>query len=197
MKSIVLAAVAAVSFAGAAVAQESSNLNLSDSRIELNTNFNGDNAFSARTGVQIYGYESFVEGTISNGRRGNDYEIEAGQALDLGPVRLDATAGYTWGASNGADMLGFGDNNTWGDVDVEADIVAEPGLIGNEYMWIGADIEVDGLLDYTWTGGDFGVGYTLDVTENTFVDTSVSWGFDDDFAVDSDPELNVGVGFKF
>jgi len=197
MKSIVLAAVAAVSFAGAAVAQESTNLNLSDSRIELNTNFNGDNAFSARTGVQIYGYESFVEGTISNGRRGNDYEIEAGQALDLGPVRLDATAGYTWGASNGADMLGFGDNNTWGDVDVEADIVAEPGLIGNEYMWIGADIEVDGLLDYTWTGGDFGVGYTLDVTENTFVDTSVSWGFDDDFAVDSDPELNVGVGFKF
>lgn len=197
MKSFVLAAVAAVSFAGAAVAQESSNLNLSDSRIELNTNFNGDNAFSARTGVQIYGYESFVEGTISNGRRGNDYEIEAGQALDLGPVRLDATAGYTWGATNGADLFGFGDTNTWGDVDVEADIVGQPGLIGNEYVWIGADIEVDGLLDYTWTGGDFGVGYTIDVTENTFVDTSVSWGFDDSFAVDSDPELNVGVGFKF
>lgn len=196
MKSLIIAAVAAVSFAGAAAAQES-GLNLSDSRVELNTNFDGSNAFSARTGATIYGYESFVEGTISNGRRGNDFEIEAGQALDLGPVRLDATLGYSWGATSGDNLIGFGDENTWGDVDLEADVVFEPGFVGGEYVWIGADIEVDGVLDYGWTGGDFGVGYNFDITENTYVDVSVAWAYDTEWQVDGEAELNVGVGFKF
>lgn len=198
MKSIVLASIATLAMAGAAVAQESSTgVNWSDSRVELNTNFDGDNSIAARTGVQLWGYSSYVEGSISNGRRGNDFELEAGQGFDLGPVRLDTTLGYTWGATNGAQLLGFGDANEWGDVDLEADIVAEPGIIGGEYAWIGADVEFDGLLDFDWTGGDFGVGYQLDITNNTYVDANLSWDFDTDFAVADSAELNVGVGFKF
>ena len=55
MKSIVLASIATLAMAGAAVAQEASTgVNWTDSRVELNTNFDGDNSIAARTGVQLW-----------------------------------------------------------------------------------------------------------------------------------------------
>ena len=198
MKSIVMAAVATLAFAGVATAQES-NVNWSDSRVELNTDFDGSNSLEARTGVTLWGYESYGQVTVSGARRDTlDVDVELGQGFNLGDVvSLDATIGYTWGGSDDSNILGFGDTRTWGTVDAGAELVVAPGFIGGEYIFATAEVELPGVLDYDFAGGEVGAGYKFDLTPRSYLDASVSWDYDSDFAVAADRKLNLGVGFKF
>lgn len=198
MKSIVMAAIATLALAGTAVAQES-NVNWSDSRVELNTDFDGSNSLEARTGITLWGYESYGQVTVSGARRDTlDVDVELGQGFNFGEVvSLDATIGYTWGGSDGTNIIGFGDTRTWGTVDAGAELTVSPGLIGGEYVFASAEMELPGVLDYDFTGGEVGAGYVFNLTERSYLDASVSWAYDDEFNLGADRALNLGVGFKF
>lgn len=193
MKYILVSLAGMVALAGAASAD---TIDFADSFVELNTNLNGTNNLTLGSAVTFGDLSStYAEGTVTNGVAGNDFMVGLGQEVSLGPVTFDATGTYTWGASGG-DIVGWGENNVWGDLGIRGEFLLAPDALQGGYFFTGIDIAVDGILDFEWLGGDVGVGFQWDFTEQTYLDANVSWGYDDDFDF-TDRRLQIGVGFRF
>lgn len=196
MKNVLLAIAAVLTFCGMSSVAYAQFIDFADSYVELDTNFDGNNEFTAGSAITVAGVAStFGEFTVDNHSLGNDFSVGLGQRFDLGPVEFDATAEYTWGASGG-DIVGWGTNNVWGDTTVSGQATVAPESLGGAYAFASVDVDIEGPLDWDWTGGDLGVGYQLDFTERTYLKGEVAWGYDPDFEF-TDRELNVGVGFRF
>lgn len=171
-------------------------IDFADSFVELNTNLNGTNNLTLGSAVTLGNVSStYAEGTITNSGAGNDFSVGLGQEVRLGALDFDVTGTYTWGASGG-DIVGFGDNNEWGDLDLRGEFVLAPNALQGGYVFTGVDLAVDGILDFEWTGGDIGAGFQWDFTEQTYLDANVSWGYDSDFDF-TERQVQVGVGFRF
>ena len=128
--------------------------------------------------------------------------------MDLGFASLDTSIGYAWGATSGADLIGRGDGNTWGDVTLDPTLMITPGIIGGEYVWVGGsmDLASDGEIAVGWGGASYGIGYSHALNDKASVSVSYGWSVDivddgDDATVNdwttTADGLKVGVGFKF
>ena len=206
-----ISAILATTVATAAIAQDTGESPLmSNATVGVSTDLEGnaDWTVGAELGIAGFGVDAeFVLSDLGTNAE-DDYSVGVGTGMDLGFAELDTSVNYAWGATNGADLIGRGDGNTWGDLTLDPELKVTPGIIGGEYAWVGAsmDLASDGAIDLGWGGASYGVGYEHDLNERASV--SMSYGWSVDVVDDADPTtvndwvttadgLKVGVGFKF
>jgi len=211
MKYLISAIVATV-VAAPAIAQDAADNGsalMSNATVGVSTDLEGnaDWTVGAELGIAGFGVDA---GFTLNDRGDNaedDYAISLGSGMDLGFASLDTSISYAWGATSGADLIGRGDGNTWGDVTLNPTLNITPGIIGGEYVWVGGsmDLASDGAIDVGWGGASYGIGYTHDLNDRASI--GVSWGWSVDVVEDELTDVNdwvttadgmkIGVGFKF
>jgi len=207
-----ISAIVAMTVAAPAIAQDAADNGsalMSNATVGVSTDLEGnaDWTVGAELGIAGFGVDA---GFTLNDRGDNaedDYAISLGTGMDLGFASLDTSVSYAWGATSGADLIGRGDGNTWGDVTLNPTLNITPGIIGGEYVWVGGsmDLASDGAIDVGWGGASYGIGYTHDLNDRASI--GVSWGWSVDVVEDELTEVNdwvttadgmkIGVGFKF
>jgi len=208
-----ISAIMATMVAAPAIAQDAADNGsalMSNATVGVSTDLEGnaDWTVGAELGIAGFGVDA---GFTLNDRGDNaedDYAISLGTGMDLGFASLDTSIDYAWGATSGADLIGRGDGNTWGDVTLNPTLNITPGIIGGEYVWVGGsmDLASDGEIAVGWGGASYGIGYSHDLNDKASVSVSYGWSVDvvddgDDATVNdwttTADGLKVGVGFKF
>lgn len=207
-----ISAILATMVAAPAIAQDggSGSPLMSNATVGVSTDLEGnaDWSLGAELGIAGFGVDAGFTLYDRGDNAADDYAVSMGSGMDLGFAALDTAISYTWGATNGADLIGRGDGNTWGDITVDPELTVSPGIIGGEYVWVGAsmDIASDGEIAVGWGGASYGFGYEVELNERASVSASYGWSVDvvddgDDTTVNdwttTADGLKIGVGFKF
>lgn len=180
MKHFVALAAAAVA-ATAAVAQERT---VSLSRVD------GVDTLSAGAGLSFSNVD--FNGAVSWSDAG-DWSATMSNSLSLYGFSVSPYASYAWGNDAG-DIVGWGDDNEWGSISVGAEAGYEPGVIGGEYLFIGAGYGIGETFDFE--GGSYGIGYGVDLAQNISLDGRMTWGYDSDFTI-GEPVVGLSLGLSF
>ena len=213
MKKLILGMAALVAAPSAAMAQEAAAPSpWSNAYVNVATGLEGTADWTLGSEVSLAGVSGYAQFTYKDrvdaaGDAADDYAITLGSSASLGMVSLDTGVSYDWGASGG-DLIGRGDGNTWGDLTSSTTAKVSPGILGGEYVWLGANMNLAsaGSIDIGWGGASYGVGYKHDLNDRAYV--TASYGWDVDVVDDGDPGtvndwvtestgLKLGVGFKF
>ena len=207
-----ISAIVAMSVAAPAIAQDAAGNDalMSNATIGVSTDLEGnaDWTVGAELGIAGFGVDAGFTLNDRGDNAADDYSIGLGTGMDLGFASLDTSIDYAWGATSGADLIGRGDGNTWGDVTLNPTLNITPGIIGGEYVWVGGsmDLASDGEIAVGWGGASYGVGYSHALNDKASVSVSYGWSVDvvddgDDATVNdwttTADGLKVGVGFKF
>ena len=208
-----ISAIVAMSVATPAIAQDAAGNEsalASNATIGVSTDLEGNADWTVGAELSIAGFGVDAGFTLSDrgDNTADDYAISLGTGMDLGFASLDTSIGYAWGATSGADLIGRGDGNTWGDVTLDPTLMITPGIIGGEYVWVGGsmDLASDGEIAVGWGGASYGIGYSHALNDKASVSVSYGWSVDivddgDDATVNdwttTADGLKVGVGFKF
>ena len=208
-----ISAIVAMSVATPAIAQDAAGNEsalASNATIGVSTDLEGNADWTVGAELSIAGFGVDAGFTLSDrgDNTADDYAISLGTGMDLGFASLDTSIGYAWGATSGADLIGRGDGNTWGDVTLDPTLLITPGIIGGEYVWVGGsmDLASDGEIAVGWGGASYGIGYSHALNDKASVSVSYGWSVDivddgDDATVNdwttTADGLKVGVGFKF
>jgi len=207
-----ISAIMATMVAAPAIAQDAADNGsalMSNATVGVSTDLEGnaDWTVGAELGIAGFGVDAGFTLNDRGDNTADDYSISMGTGMDLGFASLDTSVSYAWGATNGADLIGRGDGNTWGDVSLNPTLNITPGIIGGEYVWVGAsmDLASAGAIDVGWGGASYGFGYTHDLNERASVGISYGWSVDvvedplttvNDWVTTADG-MKIGVGFKF
>jgi len=164
----------ATTVAATAVAQDASESPLMSNAtvgVETDLQGNADWTVGAELGIAGFGVDAGFTLNDRGDNAADDYSVGLGTGMDLGVASLDTSINYAWGATSGADLIGRGDGNTWGDLTVDPELKLTPGIIGGEYAWVGAsmDLASAGEIDLGWAGATYGVGYEHDLNANASV----------------------------
>jgi hypothetical protein len=205
-----ISAILATTVATTAIAQDTGDSPLmSNATVGVSTDLEGnaDWTVGAELGIAGFGVDAGFTLNDRGDNAADDYSVGVGTGMDLGFAALDTSINYAWGATNGADLIGRGDDNTWGDLTLDPELTVSPGIIGGEYAWVGAsmDLASDGAIALGWGGASYGVGYEHDLNERASIGISYGWSVDvveDELTdvnnwVTTNDGLKVGVGFKF
>lgn len=205
-----ISAILATTVATTAIAQDTGESPLmSNATVGVSTDLEGnaDWTVGAELGIAGFGVDAGFTLNDRGDNAADDYSVGVGTGMDLGFAALDTSINYAWGATNGADLIGRGDDNTWGDLTLDPELTVSPGIIGGEYAWVGAsmDLASDGAIALGWGGASYGVGYEHDLNERASIGISYGWSVDvveDELTdvnnwVTTNDGLKVGVGFKF
>jgi len=207
-----ISAIMATMIAAPAIAQDAAGNDalMSNATVGVSTDLEGnaDWTVGAELGIAGFGVDAGFTLNDRGDNAADDYSISLGSGMDLGFASLDTSISYAWGATNGADLIGRGEGNTWGDVTVDPTLTVTPGIIGGEYAWVGGsmDLASDGEIAVGWGGASYGIGYTHELNERASI--GVSWGWSVDVVDDLDDTtvndwvttsdgMKIGVGFKF
>jgi len=207
-----ISAIMATMVAAPAIAQDAADNGsalMSNATVGVSTDLEGnaDWTVGAELGIAGFGVDAGFTLNDRGDNTADDYSISMGTGMDLGFASLDTSVSYAWGATNGADLIGRGDGNTWGDVSLNPTLNITPGIIGGEYVWVGGsmDLASDGAIAVGWGGASYGIGYSHDLNDRASI--GVSWGWSVDVVEDELTEVNdwvttadgmkIGVGFKF
>jgi len=207
-----ISAIMATMVAAPAIAQDAAGNDalMSNATVGVSTDLEGnaDWTVGAELGIAGFGVDAGFTLNDRGDNAADDYSISLGSGMDLGFASLDTSISYAWGATNGADLIGRGEGNTWGDVTVDPTLTVTPGIIGGEYAWVGGsmDLASDGEIAVGWGGASYGIGYTHELNERASI--GVSWGWSVDVVDDLDDTtvndwvttsdgMKIGVGFKF
>lgn len=208
-----ISAIVALTVATPAIAQDAvdnGSALASNATIGVKTDLEGnaDWSLGAELGIAGFGVDAGFTLKDRGDNAADDYSIGLGTGMDLGFASLDTSINYAWGATSGADLIGRGAGNTWGDVTLDPTLKVTPGIIGGEYMWLGGsmDLASDGEIAVGWGGASYGIGYSHALNDKASVSVSYGWSVDvvddgDDTTVNdwttTADGLKVGVGFKF
>ena len=207
-----ISAIVAMSVAAPAIAQDAAGNDalMSNATIGVATDLEGnaDWTVGAELGIAGFGVDAGFTLNDRGDNAADDYSISLGSGMDLGFASLDTSIDYAWGATSGADLIGRGAGNTWGDVTLNPTLNITPGIIGGEYVWVGGsmDLASDGEIAVGWGGASYGVGYSHALNDKASVSVSYGWSVDvvddgDDTTVNnwvtSSDGMKIGVGFKF
>jgi hypothetical protein len=205
-----ISAILATTVATAAIAQDTGDSPLmSNATVGVSTDLEGnaDWTVGAELGIAGFGVDAGFTLNDRGDNAADDYSIGVGTGMDLGFAALDTSINYAWGATSGADLIGRGDDNTWGDLTLDPELTVSPGIIGGEYVWVGASMGLAsaGEIDLGWGGASYGVGYEHDLNDRASINMSYGWSVDvteDELTevnnwVTTADGLKVGVGFKF
>jgi hypothetical protein len=205
-----ISAILATTVATTAIAQDTGDSPLmSNATVGVSTDLEGnaDWTVGAELGIAGFGVDAGFTLNDRGDNAADDYSVGVGTGMDLGFAALDTSINYAWGATNGADLIGRGDDNTWGDLTLDPELTVSPGIIGGEYAWVGAsmDLASAGEIALGWGGASYGVGYEHDLNERASIGISYGWSVDvveDELTdvnnwVTTNDGLKVGVGFKF
>ena len=205
-----ISAILATTVATAAIAQDTGDSPLmSNATVGVSTDLEGnaDWTVGAELGIAGFGVDAGFTLNDRGDNAADDYSVGVGTGMDLGFAALDTSINYAWGATNGADLIGRGDGNTWGDLTLDPELTVSPGIIGGEYVWVGASMGLAsaGEIDLGWGGASYGVGYEHDLNDRASISMSYGWSVDvveDELTevnnwVTTADGLKVGVGFKF
>jgi len=205
-----ISAILATTVATAAIAQDTGDSPLmSNATVGVSTDLEGnaDWTVGAELGIAGFGVDAGFTLSDLGTNAEDDYSIGVGTGMDLGFAALDTSINYAWGATSGADLIGRGDDNTWGDLTLDPELTVSPGIIGGEYVWVGASMGLAsaGEIDLGWGGASYGVGYEHDLNDRASINMSYGWSVDvteDELTevnnwVTTADGLKVGVGFKF
>ena len=207
-----ISAIMATMVAAPAIAQDAAGNDalMSNATVGVSTDLEGnaDWTVGAELGIAGFGVDAGFTLNDRGDNAADDYSISLGSGMDLGFASLDTSISYAWGATNGADLIGRGAGNTWGDVTVDPTLTVTPGIIGGEYAWVGGsmDLASDGEIAVGWGGASYGIGYTHELNERASIGVSWGWSVDvvddlDDTTVNdwvtSSDGMKIGVGFKF
>ena len=213
MKKLILGMAALVAAPSAAMAQEAAAPSpWSNAYVNVATGLEGTADWTLGSEVTLAGVGGYAQFTYKDrvdaaGDAADDYAITLGTSTSLGMISLNTGVSYDWGASGG-DLIGRGDGNTWGDLTTTTTAKVSPGILGGEYVWLGANMDLAsaGSIDIGWGGASYGVGYKHDLNDRAYV--TASYGWDVSVVDDNDPAtvndwvtestgLKLGVGFKF
>lgn len=213
MKKLILGMAALVAVPSAAMAQEAAAPSpWSNAYVNVATGLEGTADWTLGSEVTLAGVGGYAQFTYKDrvdavGDAADDYAITLGTSASLGMISLNTGVSYDWGASGG-DLIGRGDGNTWGDLTTSTTAKVSPGILGGEYVWLGANMDLAsaGSIDIGWGGASYGVGYKHDLNDRAYV--TASYGWDVSVVDDNDPAtvndwvtestgLKLGVGFKF
>ena len=197
MKRILVSAISTLAIASPALAQDVASapamapVTVTNTYVEIGTTFEDETVIALGTGIGAGPVSAYAE---LSGSTSGDFKARAFTDAEFSKIRISPGLNYHWGKSGG-DLVGFGDENVWGDVTADMEVSINPGIVGGEYAFANSAVGFDGWsLD--WNGGDFGVGYKLDLAENVYVDGRVSWSYDDQFE-SGDRRFIAGFGLKF
>ena len=180
MKRIMALAAVTVA-ASAAVAQERT---VSLSRVD------GLDTVSAGAGLSFSNVD--FNGSVSWSDAG-DWSATMSNSLSLYGFSVSPYASYSWG--NGAgDIVGWGDDNEWGSISVGGEAGYAPGIIGGEYLFLGAGFGISETFDFE--GGSYGIGYGVDLAPNITLDGRMTWDYDSEFEI-GEPVVGVSLGLSF
>lgn len=197
MKKLLISTFAVLAVTGVAVAEEASQPSVfADSYVGIETDLDGAVDFTVGAGITGFNQETYVEFTYSDAAT-NSYTVGGGAVLDLSVVSLDTNVSYSWDNVT-TDMIGWGDENVWGDISLNPTLTATPGMIGGEYVSAGAniDIDFDGGFGYDIVGGEIVVGYKHELGSGAYVDLNYGWDVDSSWDI-SEGGIGLGVGFRF
>ena len=208
-----ISAIVALAVATPAIAQDATDNGsalASNATLGVSTDLEGNANWTlgAELGIAGFGVDAGFTLNDRGDNAADDYSIGLGTGMDLGFASLDTSIDYAWGATSGADLIGRGDGNTWGDVTLNPTLNITPGIIGGEYIWLGGsmDLASDGEIAVGWGGASYGIGYSHALNDKAYVSVSYGWSVDivddgDDTTVNdwttTADGLKVGVGFKF
>ena len=208
ISAIVAIVVAAPAIAQDAAGNESALMSNATVGVSTDLEGNADWTVGAELGIAGFGVDAGFTLNDRGDNAADDYSIGLGTGMDLGFASLDTSIDYAWGATSGADLIGRGDGNTWGDVTLNPTLNITPGIIGGEYVWVGGsmDLASDGEIAVGWGGVSYGIGYSHYLNDKASVSVSYGWSVDvvddgDDTTVNdwttTADGLKVGVGFMF
>ena len=208
-----ISAIVAMTVAAPAIAQDATDNGsalMSNATVGVKTDLEGnaDWTVGAELGIAGFGVDAGFTLKDRGDNTADDYSIGLGTGMDLGFASLDTSIDYAWGATSGADLIGRGDGNTWGDVTLNPTLNITPGIIGGEYIWLGGsmDLASDGEIAVGWGGASYGIGYSHALNDKASVSVSYGWSVDvvddgDDTTVNdwttTADGMKIGVGFKF
>ena len=151
-----ISAIMATMVAAPAIAQDAAGNDalMSNATVGVSTDLEGnaDWTVGAELGIAGFGVDAGFTLNDRGDNAADDYSISLGSGMDLGFASLDTSISYAWGATNGADLIGRGAGNTWGDVTVDPTLTVTPGIIGGEYAWVGGSMDLA-------SDGEIAVGY--------------------------------------
>lgn len=214
MKKLILGVVAVAAIPSMSMAQEAAApAPWSNAYVNVSTSLEGTADWVVGSEVNLAGVGGYAQLTYKDrvdaaGDPADDYAITLGSSASLGMISLGTGVSYEWGSTSGADLIGRGDGNTWGDLTSSTTAKLSPGLIGGEYVYVGAsmDIASDGEIALGWGGASYGFGYKHELNERASVSVSYGWSVDvvddgDDTTVNdwttTADGMKIGVGFKF
>ena len=180
MKYILTATTALVVVASAAAQERSVSL----SRVD------GVDSISGGAGLSFSNVD--FNGSVSWSDAG-DWTATMSNSLSLYGYSVSPYASYSWGNGNG-DIVGWGDDNEWGSISVGAEAGYAPGIVGGEYLFLGAGYGVGETFDFE--GGSYGVGYAVDLAPNITLDGRMTWDYDSEFEI-GEPVVGVSLGLSF
>ena len=208
-----ISAIVAMTVAAPAIAQDATDNGsalASNATLGVSTDLEGNANWTlgAELGIAGFGVDAGFTLNDRGDNAADDYSIGLGTGMDLGFASLDTSIDYAWGATSGADLIGRGDGNTWGDVTLNPTLNITPGIIGGEYIWLGGsmDLASDGEIAVGWGGASYGIGYSHALNDKASVSVSYGWSVDvvddgDDTTVNdwttTADGMRIGVGFKF
>lgn len=123
----------------------------------------------------------------------DNWSATLSNSLSLYGFSVSPYASYSWGNGNG-DIVGWGADNEWGSISVGGEAGYEPGIIGGEYLFLGAGYGISDSFDFQ--GGSYGIGYGVDLASNISLDGRMTWGYDSEFEI-GEPVVGVSLGFEF
>ena len=208
-----ISAIVAMTVAAPAIAQDATDNGsalASNATLGVSTDLEGNANWTlgAELGIAGFGVDAGFTLNDRGDNAADDYSIGLGTGMDLGFASLDTSIDYAWGATSGADLIGRGAGNTWGDVTLNPTLNITPGIIGGEYIWLGGsmDLASDGEIAVGWGGASYGIGYSHALNDKASVSVSYGWSVDvvddgDDTTVNdwttTADGMKIGVGFKF
>ena len=214
MKKLILGLTALMAVSSTATAEEAASSSpWSNAYVNVATGLEGTADWTLGSEVTLAGVGGYAQLTYKDrvdaaGDAADDFAITLGSTAEYGMVSLNTGISYEWGAGSESNLIGRGDGNTWGDLTTTTTAKVSPGILGGEYVWLGANMDLAsaGSIDIGWGGASYGVGYKHDLNDRAYV--TASYGWDVSVVDDNDPAtvndwvtestgLKLGVGFKF
>jgi hypothetical protein len=198
MKNTILAAVAATMLASTTAFAGSADKGMPlpdlNPYVEITTDSDSVTELSAGTSATFYGNSTYFKARVDNSDVDREYGVTGGVSRFIyGNLKADVFANYDWGY-DGKDMLGFGEENTWGDTQVGGGLTYYPGLVGGEYVFGEVTYNVTDLATYDHDSTVVGAGYEYRVNDMTTLDVNVSTNVDG-WNVNTNDYI-VGAGIK-
>lgn len=198
MKQVIAGAVLLIAgfLMGLGVANTAGAQEYSAPYIEFETNLDGEVELTLGGWTGGQGLDAYAEGSWIGDEAGTNWELELGTTVDLSFVETTLAGKYVWGDDNGKDLIGFGDNNQWGDLYAHVAGEVKPGLIGGEYFFAETDLLVESPVDIDFDSIDMGVGYNLNLGDRAYVDGRMIWTAERNWEVNQSG-VGIKIGFKF